>query len=400
MRAARLPVEEQLAADLAGFTGACQPDYRVGSLLRRAQQGPRQAVEDRQRGLYSRGVSPAGVHGIDHDILVGPRLCPVPGDNHQAALGPGIGDAAGVVLNGSFQLVEVQPLAVHAPGHHIDHPGLAGLGEQRLQPHGKPVGTEQQQGETLFQPLRRFAARVKQRARVIDQRIDRFAYALQPAHQPLHFRYQAEVGDLDMDAPVAGHALNRLFEWQRLALVANDQGQLGPQFGQPVRSRQTQPRAGAGDNDMLVGHPAGHGIPVLFAAVESGPGKVRQGGQYQLLTPATGVRLLRHGKIVIQGAFQALHGFVSHLLQATVETRRKAIQGRAEGECRAVIDLRSCRHFGESNFIVHIEKPAAAVQGNQLVGLEAGQGVLQGDASQGLPANHLKPGADCDGAFA
>ena len=203
-----------------------------------------------------------------------------------------------------------------------------------------------------------------------------------------------------MDAPVAGRALNRLFEWQRLALVANDQGQLGPQFSQPVCGRQAQPGAGAGDNDMLVRHPAGHGIPVLFATIVSGPGKVRERGQYQLLSPATGVRLLRRGKIVIQGAFQALHGFMSHLLQTTVKTCRKAIQGRPEGECRAVIDLRSRRHFGKSNFIVHIEKPAAAAQGNQLAGLEAGQGVLQGDASQGLPANHLKPGADCDGAFA
>ena len=113
--------------------------------------------------------------------------------------------------------------------------------KQRLQPTVSRWD-EQQQGETLFQPLRRFAARVKQRARVIDQRIDRFAYALQPAHQPLHFRYQAEVGDLDMDAPVAGHALNRLFEWQRLALVANDQGQLGPSSASRCAVARPSPR--------------------------------------------------------------------------------------------------------------------------------------------------------------
>ena len=77
MRAARLPVEEQLAADLCRPVVLALASQTIVSApcSRRAQRGRDRAVEDRRRGLYSRGVSPAGVHGIDHDILVGP---PVP----------------------------------------------------------------------------------------------------------------------------------------------------------------------------------------------------------------------------------------------------------------------------------------------------------------------------------
>ena len=128
-----LPVEPQLAGNRPGFGGSRQPDNRVGTLFGAAQQAACGAVESRQCGLYSRGVSPARVHGVDRDTLLPPTLGPLLGQDHEAALRTRIGDRTGVAAFLVLQVAHVYFLRIHTAGQHIDDARRFSPGQQRLQ---------------------------------------------------------------------------------------------------------------------------------------------------------------------------------------------------------------------------------------------------------------------------
>ena len=131
VRGTRSAVVPEPARAAARFGGGTEPDDRVGALRRRPQQGSCHPVEARQRGSHAGSVRPPRVHRVNHDPGARQLLCPELGKDHLPALGARVHLRSVKVPALALQVINPEPLRVHATRGDVDDPRRGAFPEHR-----------------------------------------------------------------------------------------------------------------------------------------------------------------------------------------------------------------------------------------------------------------------------
>jgi hypothetical protein len=176
VRGSRPAVVPETARAAAGFVRGAEPHDRVGALLGRPQQGSRQPVEPRKGSLHPWGVHPSGVHRVNHDgaALEAPR--PQLGEDDLRALGPRIRRRPIELAALIPQIVEPDPLHVHASGGNVGDPRRSAAFEQRKQQVREQERSEDVGGERHLNPVRRERAGRGQHTGVVNKHVEAFRH--------------------------------------------------------------------------------------------------------------------------------------------------------------------------------------------------------------------------------
>ena len=247
-------VVPEAAGTLARLGSRAEPDDRVGSLFRAAQQRSGQPVKARQRGRDARRVHPAGVHRVHDDTAAGEPLRPQLGEDHLRALGPRVHRRSVELLARGLQVLDMEPLRVHPPRGDVDDPRRSALREQ-----GDQQVREQERSEHVRRKRELVAVRGerplgRQHAGVVDEDVEARLVGGEARREGPHVAQVAHVAQIRPNVAVARRLDDGSARSLPALLAAREQPDARAETGKPVGGRQAESRGRTGDEDRLAVH--------------------------------------------------------------------------------------------------------------------------------------------------
>ena len=242
-------------AGAAARFGCCtEPDDRVGALCGRSQQRSCHLVEAGQRGSHAGRVRPSRVHRVDHDPGARQLLCPHLGEDHLRAFGARVHGRPVELSTLALQVVDPDPLRVHAARGHVDDPRRGTFLKQwdqqvREQKRADDIGRERQ-----LDRVGRDTAFLRHHTGVVDQHIEARTTIPKPSGEPVDRLDAAEVAVTHVHVAVTG-ALGDPHARVLAALrAAANQPHGGAQARKALSRGEAEPRAGTSDKHHLAVH--------------------------------------------------------------------------------------------------------------------------------------------------
>jgi hypothetical protein len=181
-----------------------EPDDRISALLGRSEQRSCQLVEAGQRGWHTGGVRPARVHRVHNHSAARQLLCPELGEDHLRPLGARVSGWPVEPAALALQVIDPDPLRVHATGGHVDDPCGRAFLERRDQQVSQQIRADDVGREHELDPVGRERAFLCHHACVVDQHIEAWS-VISKASGELPDRLEvAEIADPHVHVAVAG----------------------------------------------------------------------------------------------------------------------------------------------------------------------------------------------------
>jgi len=231
-----------------------QPNRRVRALCRVPQQWPGHRPKQWQCLGNAGCLDPARMHAFHANVAARQSLCPRVGEHHLHSLGSCVHPNTVIPARFRFQVIDGQRRRVHATRRHEHHRGARGVAQQRQQPFGHQVRTQDMGRQLALVRLRSLDSFLRHRARVVHQSVESVDT---PGEVIAPRPHRVEVGDVAdlFDHHRAGNGPpDRPRRPLDLLLVATQQVDGRAESGQRGCDRLADSHRRAGDDHPLPGH--------------------------------------------------------------------------------------------------------------------------------------------------